>query len=32
MDAGSPATAFTSKHELKAYLTPRLDAFTDPLV
>ena len=32
MDAGIPVAAFTMKHELKAYLTRRLEAFTKPLV
>ena len=32
MDAGSPVTAFTSRHELKAYLQRWRDAFTNPLV
>jgi hypothetical protein len=32
MDAGSPKAAFTTRRELQAYLTRRLDAFTNPLV
>jgi hypothetical protein len=32
MDAGSPVAAFTIKHELKAHLTRRLEAFNKPLV
>jgi len=32
MDAGSPVTAFTSRHELKAYLQRWRYAFTNPLV
>jgi hypothetical protein len=32
MDAGTPVAAFTSKHELKAYLRRRLDTFCNPLV
>jgi hypothetical protein len=32
MDAGSPVSAFMSKHELKVYLRRRLDVFVNPLV
>jgi hypothetical protein len=32
MDAGSPVTAFTDKHELTVYLRRRLDTFCNPLV
>jgi hypothetical protein len=32
MDAGTPVSAFTSKHELKVYLRRRLDVFVNPLV
>jgi hypothetical protein len=32
MDAGSPVSAFTSKHELKVYLRRWLDVFVNPLV
>jgi hypothetical protein len=32
MDAGTPVTAFTSKHELKVYLRRRLNTFSCPLV
>jgi hypothetical protein len=32
VDAGSPVAAFTARHELKAYLKRRLDAFANPLV
>jgi hypothetical protein len=32
VDAGSPVAAFTARHELKAYLQRRRDAFTNPLV
>ena len=32
MDEGSPVAAFTARHELKAYLLRRLDAFINPLV
>ena len=32
MDAGTPVTAFTSKHELQVYLRRRLDVFVNPLV
>jgi hypothetical protein len=32
MDAVNPVAAFTARHELKAYLTRRLDAFINPLV
>jgi hypothetical protein len=31
-DAGSPVAAFAARHELKAYLQRRRDAFTRPLV
>jgi hypothetical protein len=31
-DSGSPVAAFTARHELKAYLQRRRDAFTNPLV
>jgi hypothetical protein len=29
---GSPVAAFTARHELKAYLQRRREAFTNPLV
>ena len=32
MDEGSPVAPFTARHELKAYLLRRLDAFINPLV
>jgi hypothetical protein len=32
MDAGSPKAAFTTRHEMQAYLRRRLDSFTNPLV
>jgi hypothetical protein len=32
MDAGSPKAAFTARHDLKAFLQRRLDAFTNPLI
>jgi hypothetical protein len=32
MDAGSPKAAFTTRHEMQAYLQRRRDAFTNPLV
>jgi hypothetical protein len=32
MDAGTPVSGFTSKHELKVYLRRRLDVFVNPLV
>ena len=31
MDEGSPVAPFTARHELKAYLLRRLDAFINPL-
>ena len=32
MDAGSPKAAFTTRHEMQAYLKRRREAFTNPLV
>jgi hypothetical protein len=32
MDAGRPKAAFTTRHEMQAYLTRRLDTFCNPLV
>jgi hypothetical protein len=32
MDAGSPKGAFTTRHELQAYLRRRLDTFINPAV
>jgi hypothetical protein len=32
VDAGTPVTAFTDKHELTVYLRRRLDTFCNPLV
>jgi hypothetical protein len=32
MDAGSPVTAVTSKHGMRAFLKSRLDMFVNPLV
>jgi hypothetical protein len=32
MDAGSPKVAFTTRHEMRAYLKRRRDAFTNPPV
>jgi hypothetical protein len=32
MDAGSPVAAFTSRHEMKTYLTRRHGTFNDLLV
>jgi mevalonate pyrophosphate decarboxylase len=32
VDAGTPVAAFTARHELKAFLQRRRDAFTNPLV
>jgi hypothetical protein len=32
MDAGSPVAAFTSRHEMKTYLTRRHGTFNNPLV
>jgi hypothetical protein len=32
VDAGTPVAAFTARHELKADLRRRLDAFIKPLI
>jgi len=32
VDAGIPVAAFTARHELKAFLRRRREAFTSPLV
>jgi hypothetical protein len=32
MDAGSPKAAFTTRHEMQAYLKRRSEACTNPLV
>jgi hypothetical protein len=32
MDAGSPVAAFTSRHEMRTYLTRRHGTFNNPLV